>query len=415
VELLKALRQSTGYDKSSEPEWGPKRGLGQVTTRRKRQGRGFVRTVTIVQDYVPAYRVPFFEQLKDRLSTDGLKLRVIYGAPDRRQSLRGDSAEVAFAEPLRRFDVSVGNKRYSIRDLRSAIRDTDLLILEQARRQLDTHILLGLPRRQLKVALWGHGIDHAKVPTEYERSLMKRLTRKADWFFAYTERSARAVSVYGFPPNHITVVNNSLDTSQIRRQGEGLTEVELESFRQRLKYPNGPIVLFIGALIPEKRIDHLVGIFSEASQTVPNLNLVIAGRGPEEERINQAKRDGLAITTVGHADAALKALLGRVATCLLVPDQVGLVAVDSFAMRSPIVSTAHGRHGPEHAYLEADSNALLTSPDLVSLAAGVVRLCLDSRLQNRLLIGCDASYRTYRLDGMVSRFTSGIRDALAVI
>lgn len=343
---------------------------------------------------------------------DGLTLRLVCGVPDRRQSLRGDIAKVSFSEPLRRFEVSVGDKRFAIRDLRSAIRDTDLLILEQARRQLDTHILLGLPRRRLKVALWGHGVDHAKIPMRYEQSLMKRLTRGADWFFAYTERSARAVSAYGFPSNHITVVNNSLDTSEIRRQSEALTNEELRAFRQELKHPNGPVVSFIGALVPEKRIDDLIGVFAEASKTMPDLNLVIAGRGPEEERINQAKSSGLAITTVGYADAALKALLGRVATCLLVPDQVGLVAVDSFAMRSPIVSTSHGRHGPEHAYLETDTNALLTNPGLDSLAAAVVRLCSDSLLQNHLLIGCEAGYHTYGLDAMVSRFATGIRDAL---
>lgn len=61
------------------------------------------KSVVIVQSYVPSYRRPLFEQLRDRLREDGVNLRLVTSRPARQQRKRGDETRLDFQEVVRGF------------------------------------------------------------------------------------------------------------------------------------------------------------------------------------------------------------------------------------------------------------------------------------------------------------------------
>jgi hypothetical protein len=211
--------------------------------------------VVILQEYIPNYRVAFFETLQAIALQEGIELIVACGRPRKAQAMRGDEATVAFVTHLRQREWVVLGRRLVLRRVKEAIVDADLVILEQARRNLDAYLLLG-PRclRHQPVALWGHGRDYTRPTKAFDRWVSRRLTSRADWFFAYTVGGVKAVVAEGYPRGHTTVVQNSIDTTSLR---ESVASVPLELVRSfsRTHDLRGKTALFLGALDESKRRD----------------------------------------------------------------------------------------------------------------------------------------------------------------
>jgi len=90
------------------------------------------------------------------------------------------------------------------------------------------------------------------------------------------------------------------------------------------------------------------------------------------------------------------------------------VAVDSFALETPIVTTRWPYHGPEMDYLVDGANARIAGDSVVEFADAVVQLLLERDELDRLKAGCAAAAPRYSLEAMVENFAAGIRAALAM-
>ena len=65
-----------------------------------------MKRVLIAYKDIPQYRVRFFEELRERLLTRDIELRLTYGQPARATAMRKDSVAVKWAQfrPIRSFD-----------------------------------------------------------------------------------------------------------------------------------------------------------------------------------------------------------------------------------------------------------------------------------------------------------------------
>ncbi len=115
---------------------------------------------------------------------------------------------------------------------------------------------------------------------------------------------------------------------------------------------------------------------------------------------------------VGRATGARLAELAATAELVLAPGAIGLVAVDSFALRTPIVTTNWPFHRPEAEYLVDGVNARITPNDVQGYADAVRRLLSADDEMEELRRGCAASSLRYTLEEMVSRFAGGVLEAL---
>jgi hypothetical protein len=212
--------------------------------------------VVIVQPYVPTYRVPFFVALRERLAADDVELVVAAGSPARAQALRGDAADLPGAVQLVERRLVVGSRSVVVRDVRDVTRHADLIVLEQARRNIEAYQLL-YRKRSCPVALWGHGRTTTRDVLGWEHRLLDTMTRRADWFFAYTDSGAAYVRDLGLPLNRITVVRNSVDTLELAVLRDQVTAEEVAALRARYGLVPGRTGLFIGGLDSSKRLDFL--------------------------------------------------------------------------------------------------------------------------------------------------------------
>jgi len=94
------------------------------------------------------------------------------------------------------------------------------------------------------------------------------------------------------------------------------------------------------------------------------------------------------------------------------PGRVGLVAVDSFALGTPIVTTRWPYHAPEFGYLEDGVNARISDDHVADFARVLEELLKSPEQLARLKEGCEAALPQYTLEGMVDKFAKGILAAL---
>jgi glycosyltransferase involved in cell wall biosynthesis len=107
--------------------------------------------------------------------------------------------------------------------------------------------------------------------------------------------------------------------------------------------PDPPSVLFVGRHIPEKRAELLPAAVAAASERMPRLHGVVAGDGPERDRVRaEIERLGLAgrVTAPGRLSTEDVAGAMRAASCLLLPslrEGYGIVVVEAASHGTPVV------------------------------------------------------------------------------
>ncbi|MEW2610676.1 glycosyltransferase family 4 protein [Streptomyces sp. NPDC047880] len=379
--------------------------------------------IVIVQPYVPSYRTGFFERLGSDLRTEGCTLDVLHGPPPPSHVARQDSSHCsgAIQVPVRRLGVPGGRSLVWQQVYRRAA-SADVVVLEQALRNLEAYPLL--LRQQLarmtggrtpRVALWGHGRTYTKPVSRVETAAKDALTRRASWFFAYTEGGADHLAAGGFPRRRITVVRNCVDTVALAEAREragtpGTREfAEAAALRSRHGLLPGRTALFVGGLDAPKRIPLLLESAWRIAEALPGFRLLVAGDGTDRPLVEAAAAaPGSPVVPLGHMTGRQVALLGAVSDIMLMPGRVGLCAVDSFVLRTPVVTTDWPWHAPEFEYLRNGHNAVITSDDPVVYAAAAQALLTDRARLASLRARCREDAGSYTTGAMAARFREGL-------
>lgn len=369
-----------------------------------------MKSVAIVHPWLPQYRREFFELLIQRGRGRGVKIDVYHGAPPPEWRDRSDSIEAPWARTLNTRFIRLGNKHLIYKSVGPVLKNNyDLIIVEQAVRNLETYLLLIASRRPL--AYWGHGRTYTKAVGHAQERFKNLLTRTGNWFFAYTPSGAAAVAAGGFPPEHITTVFNSIDTNALTVGIAGVGERQVQEFLQKHDLTE-KTALFIGGLDKSKRIDFLLSAGEEAYRLDNDFRLVVAGAGSEESLVKEAALESAWLRYCGPAFDAEKYLMMASAKIIMNPGRVGLVAVDSLAAGLPIVTTDWPWHAPEFDYLESGYNALVLPDDLHEYAEGVIGILQDESQLRELQRNGGVSAMELSVDNMVSNFLNGVLRAL---
>jgi glycosyltransferase involved in cell wall biosynthesis len=370
-------------------------------------------TVTVLHPWMPQYRVSFFVRLVDALRNDGISLQVLHGSPPPDVSARRDALDVPWARELPTQFIRVGGRDLAYHRLRNIARGSSLLILEQAIRNLETYplllrALLGGPN----VAFWGHGRTYTKHHGTAEERVKQWLTKRGCWFFAYTQGGAQFVIDSGFPAQRVTVVQNSVDTDEIRRLVGALPLEALQRFRVQHGLTAGRTALYIGGLDADKRVAFLLEAADLIRREFPDFRLLVAGDGSDRHLVERPS--GGTVIYLGRVFGVEKALLGRASSLMLMPGRVGLGVVDAFALGTPLFTTAWPYHAPEVEYLEHNVNGFIAEDNVEAFAAAVTEHLRHPERLRRLVDGCARSAETHTLDVMVENFRAGVVRALAL-
>jgi glycosyltransferase involved in cell wall biosynthesis len=363
---------------------------------------------------VPEYRRRFFELLETALSSQSIRMTIEIGAARGEQASRGDAVDsLPMVRRVPTRSIEIRGRRVDYKRLSPHAASADLVIVDQALRHLETYLLLARQPRRAKVALWGHGVRQAKRASRAERLFERRVTRAAHWFFAYTEGGAERLARTGFPRERITIVQNTIDVESLANLRGAVSTDDRVRLGAELDLPPRNVTVYIGALDPSKRIKFLLESCAIVASQIPDFVLVVAGDGPDRSLVEQSLSAYPWLRYVGRADDRMKAALGAVSDALLMPGSVGLVAVDSFALRTPIVTTRWPHHGPEAEYLEDGVNARISDDDIGAFSRLVTETLADRDGLARLADACAEAAPRYSLDAMVAKYASGVVAALS--
>jgi glycosyltransferase involved in cell wall biosynthesis len=180
--------------------------------------------------------------------------------------------------------------------------------------------------------------------------------------------------------------------------------------REPGRFGNRLNVLYAGRLTAEKGADLLAESFLEARARDPRLHLLLAGGGPEEERLR--RRLGADATFLGWLEGDELAATYASADLFLFcsrTDTFGQVILEAQASGLPVIAVAEG--GPAELISDGRSG-LLCPPDADSLASAVCGLAGSRAARRRLASGGLAAVGERTWDAALARLAAGWRRAL---
>lgn len=353
--------------------------------------------------------------LQQRLHRCGVQLKVLYG-PSSDAEIEHSPREIPeWAEPVR-TRVAFGG-RICWQSAWPAARQADLVITPQESRLLFNGVL-SLLRPAPRWALWGQGRNFRALSPGSSAERFKRwFSRRPDWWFASTDRSAEVVLAEGYPRNRITVLNHAQAMAPVRERTEPMSVEGEGRAMHDLGISPGPVGLLLGRLGAETRVGFALEAAARVRQQVPGFQLVVVGEGPAraqvEDAVRQSRSEGGWILWLGHRSGAEKAALLRRADLLINPGSVGQVMLESFVAGTPLVTCELLSHGPERAYLRHGENGWVSRDDVGSFSNAVCWLLHNPATRQRLREACMRDAEVYTLEAMVRHFADGIMSCLA--
>jgi glycosyltransferase involved in cell wall biosynthesis/predicted metal-dependent phosphoesterase TrpH len=229
--------------------------------------------------------------------------------------------------------------------------------------------------------------------------------RACDVVLSPSAASDEALAQIGMPGARIMRWDRGVDTSRFD-----------PSLRDPHTFAGGPPgainVMYSGRITREKGAELLAEAFLRAHAREPRLHLVLAGGGPEQERLRE--RAGSEHTTfLGWLSGSDLARAYACADMFLFPsatDTFGQVILEAQASGLPVIAVAQG--GPL-SLIEHRVSGLLCAADADALAEAVLELCCSPLLGERLTVAGLASVRTRTWEQALARLGEGYTRVLS--
>jgi glycosyltransferase involved in cell wall biosynthesis/predicted metal-dependent phosphoesterase TrpH len=213
------------------------------------------------------------------------------------------------------------------------------------------------------------------------------------------------------PASDQALAEMGLDCKRVARWDRGVDTARFDpALREQVSLPGAVNVLYAGRITREKGAELLADAFLEARERNPRLQLVLAGGGPEQERLRE--RVGEAATFLGWLEGTELARAYASADIFLFPsrtDTFGQVILEAQASGLPVVAVAAG--GPL-SLVEDRVSGLLCPPEPGALAEAVLELADSPLLRERLARAGLASAGARTWEGALERLGDGYRRAL---
>ncbi len=374
-----------------------------------------MREVTIIQRVLPHYRVHFIQKLAEALQSYNIRLQFIYGSEYPGTVPRTVFLDVPYVRWIANRYLKLGNTELVWQPCLDLVKKSKLVIFEPANRLPVNYALLLVKRIYgFKVGFWGHDRNLQSGRPGGPRERLKMLySTSADWWFTYTSQRADAISRAGFNPRKITVVQNTIDNSELEKALKKLQMSVVYRIRERLGLKSVNIGLFCGGMYPEKDIAFLLECCLAIRQMVPDFQMLFVGNGPDQFLVEQAAATHPWIHYVGPKFGSARAPYFKMSKVFLMPGLVGLAIIDCFITGIPMFTTENTVHSPEVDYLENGVNGIMTLRSKDEFANAVAHFFNSEEMQDSLRKGCLISAAKYSMEKMVDNFARGVISCLS--
>ncbi|MGI9613195.1 MAG: glycosyltransferase [Acidimicrobiales bacterium] len=387
-------------------------GVAQAVARRPLDAGRQDRTVRFAANWLPQYRVAFHAGLRESLASRDITYELSVSQPEARFQGRQDQSDLEWAGRRNRRFLRLGGAEVILDPIVSRL-SADVLVLELQAKILTAPLQLLAARLGLgpQVVFFGHGSVDRTPSSAAARWYKRHLASAARGWLVYTDRGARDLVAYGADEDTIAVIRNTTDVGELADSHER-RDALAASADERLGLSSGPLLLHIGGLESSKRLDLVCEVYDRALRAQPDLQIVIAGAGPEAKSCEAWASDRPGAHCLPPQFGEDKSALFHRADLLLHPGKIGLIVIDSFAVGVPIVGARGQMQAPEFDYLGDDSAFLAAHPDAADLTDLVLKACGDRSLRREKSDAARRSYADYPMSEMVRRAADGLEGML---
>ena len=362
------------------------------------------------------YRAPFHERVRAILGERGIEYDLLYGQPTAAEELKGDVTTLDWATPIRNYHINCGTPLVW-QSAWTALQRSDLAIIGQENRLLVNYPMQILHRCRggPKIALWGHGRNfQSRSPDGLRESWKRYWSTRCDWWFGYTQETRRVLLRQGFPDSRITIFDNAVDTTALRRLAAETTLDRLREKRRELGLCGEAVGVFVGGLYEQKRLSFLLESAELIRAQIPNFELLIIGGGPEMPSLKERTSNLQWVRVLGPRFAREKVEIMLLGQIFLMPGLLGLAILDASAVGLPVATTNYPFHSPELAYLQHGVNGVVTTnwQSARAYADQVISLFKSHSELTRLSNSARQISVMYSIERMASQFTAGVVSAV---
>ena len=361
------------------------------------------------------YREAFHELVRAKLADRGVEYILKVGRPRGAEAAKQDIIELEWTSAMR--SIGFGPRKRLLWQFGFSDLGADLLIIGQENRIISNYPIQLLRRlAHAKIAFFGHGRNfQSRNPDGRAERWKRKWATKVDWWFGYTQETKAHLVAAGFPADRITVFENAVDTTEVRRLANAVSTDALAHRRATLGIEGGNTAVFVGGLYQDKRLDFLIAAARQVRSRVPDFELIIVGGGVDFERLKALVAEDEWIKLTGPLFGAEKVETMSLASLWLMPGLVGLGLLDAAACGLPTVTTAFPYHSPEIAYLEDGMNGVIVKEweDPAAYATAVVDLIQNPAVLSRMQAQARRTAERYTIENMAGRFTQGVLEALS--
>ncbi|MGD9731527.1 MAG: glycosyltransferase [Desulfamplus sp.] len=229
-----------------------------------------------------------------------------------------------------------------------------------------------------RVLMWTHGFLSREVGLK--RMLRTSFYKLSHGLLLYGNRAARICHEFGFNKDSLYVVFNSLDYQKQIKLRKHIDTKMISQFRQKT-FANSkwPILIATCRLTPKKKLDMLINSVSNLAKKGINVNALIVGDGPDRDYLEQLStqkntNDRVLFWGACHSEEQL-ALFFTMADICVMPGEVGLTCLHSFAYGTPVITHSKADfQGPEfEAILSGKTGDLFKHNDQTDLEEKIVK------------------------------------------
>jgi glycosyltransferase involved in cell wall biosynthesis len=187
---------------------------------------------------------------------------------------------------------------------------------------------------------------------------------------------------YGIESQKIRIVPNGVDVEKFK-----LTE-NLGELRHQFGLGNGPIVLFVGSLIPRKGLPYLVEAAKKIVKEQNNITFLIVGEGPLKQQITASLEDANLTGNFKFLGTLKEDALNAVYNCTdvfvlpSIQEGQGIVLLEAQASGKPVVAFDIG--GVNEAVRNNETGLLVKRGNTDELVAALLRFLSDETLREKM-------------------------------
>jgi phosphatidylinositol alpha-1,6-mannosyltransferase len=228
-----------------------------------------------------------------------------------------------------------------------------------------------------------HGFPALQRRYDRHRS---RVLRATDRVFAVSTYTAGLVSALGVAKGRVRVIPNA--TNSLR-----FGPTDRASARAALGLGPGRLLLSVARLVPRKGVEIVLRALPALIRELPDLRYVVAGRGPDAERLSKIAgklRVSDRVRFVDHVAESELPLWYAACDVFVMParseppdvEGFGLVFLEAGACERPVVGARAG--GVVDAIVDGTTGLLVTPGSVDELTASLLRLLRDPQFAARL-------------------------------